>query len=418
MTAGPRDIRFVSERRWRVAAVWAVVVLTSAAAVAGQPGAKALPDPPGSTRPSQPLKPRLAPLAEGQWTEVHKNLVAKYATDGRPGNALRTLLTIPALADSFLSFPAYLSKDSTLQPRHREILILRTAWLVNNDYIWSSHVPAARAAGLTAAEIRRVAEGPAASGWNAFEATLLRVADQLFRNSFLNDADYKALAAGHDVHHTMDAVMTVTDFLALGMIYNALGIQPDQWSPDRIPADVSYRVATPRREAALTTPRVEPVTGTGLAIARTFARHPAMAAARKELGYINQQMKLDARTRELVILRIGWNCQSEYEWAQHVGSFGKGREMGLPIENIARGPAAPGWSALDQALLTATDELYRDSSISDRTWSALTTHLDTATILNVIVSVAQYRQVSIALNTFGVPGEPGDTERLPVIGAN
>jgi len=316
------------------------------------------------------------------------------------------------MADSFLSFPAYLSRDSTLPPRHRELLILRTAWLLNSDYLWSANVPAARAAGITAVEVRRVAEGPGAKGWTAFEATLLRVADQLFRNSFVNDADYQALTAEYDVPHTMDAVMTVADFLSLGMIYNALGVQSDTGNPDRIPTDVPYRVAVPAREAALTKPRIEPVTGTGLAITRTFARHPAMAAARKELPYINQQMKLDPRTRELVILRIGWNCQSAYEWAQHVGSFGKGREMGLPIENIVRGPAAPGWSPLERALLTATDELYRESSISDRTWATLTSQLDAATILNVVASVAQYRQVSVALNTFGVPGEPGD-EPLP-----
>ena len=265
--------------------------------------------------------------------------------------------------------------------------------------------------------MRRVAEGPDARGWSAFETTLLRVADQLFRNSFVNDADYKALTAEYDVHHTMDAVMTVADFLTLGSMYNALGIQPDAWNPDRIPTDVSYRVVVPNREAPLTKPRVEPVAGTGLAIARTFARHPTLAAARKELGYINQQMKLDPRTRELVILRIGWNCQSAYEWAQHVGSFGKGREMGLPVENIARGPDAAGWNPTEQALLTAVDELYRDSSVSDRTWATLSTHLDVATIVNALISAAQYRQVSVALNTFGVPAEPGD-EPLPVIGPN
>lgn len=86
--------------------------------------------------------------------------------------------------------------------------------------------------------------------------------------------------------------------------------------------------------------------------------------------------------------------------------------MGLPIENIAHGPAAPGFSPLERALLTATDELYRDSSISDRTWATLRSHLDVPTLLNVVASVAQYRQVSVALNTFGVPGEPGD-EPLP-----
>ena len=127
---------------------------------AGQAGrAKRSPDPPERT-PCTSVESRLAPLAEGQWTDAHKAIVAKYTADGRPGNALRTLLNIPALADSFLSFPAYLTKDSTLSPRHRALLILRTAWLLNNDYIWSEHVPAARAAGLTAADVRRVAEGP------------------------------------------------------------------------------------------------------------------------------------------------------------------------------------------------------------------------------------------------------------------
>jgi len=394
--------------------VWATACLVIATSIAatGQERARALPDLPGARRPAPPSGPRLAPLPDDQWTDVHKAIVGKYAADGRPGAALRTLLHIPGMADSFLSFPAYLSRDSTLPPRHRELLILRTAWLLNSHYLWSANVPAARAAGITAVEVRRVAEGPGAKGWTAFEATLLRVADQLFRNSFVNDADYQALTAEYDVPHTMDAVMTVADFLSLGMIYNALGVQSDTGNPDRIPTDVPYRVAVPAREAALTKPRIEPVTGTGLAITRTFARHPAMAAARKELPYINQQMKLDPRTRELVILRIGWNCQSAYEWAQHVGSFGKGREMGLPIENIVRGPAAPGWSPLERALLTATDELYRESSISDRTWATLTSQLDAATILNVVASVAQYRQVSVALNTFGVPGEPGD-EPLP-----
>ena len=410
----------MGERSWRLAAASTAValclaVVSASESIAGQAApAKAIPDAPGAVRPARLSSPRLAPLAEDQWTGAHKAIAAKYSANGRAGNALGTFLHIPALAESFMSFPAYLTRDSTLSPRHREILILRTAWLLNSDSIWSEHVPAARAAGLTAADVRRVAEGPDVRGWSAFEVALLRLADQLFRNSFVNDAVYNALTAEYDVHHTMDAVMTVSDFVTLGLMYNALGVQPDAGNSDRIPTDVPYRVAVPNREAALTTPRVEPVAGPGLAITRTFARHPALAAARKELSYINQQAKLDPRYRELVILRTGWNTRSEYEWAQHVGSFGRGREMGLPIENIARGPDAPGWTPIEQALLTAADELYRDSFISERTWSNLSAHLDTVTIVNALISAAQYRQVAIALNAFGVPSEPGD-ERFPVI---
>ena len=41
----------------------------------------------------------------------------------------------------------------------------------------------------------------------------------------------------------------------------------------------------------------------------------------------------------MLILRIGWNCQSEYEWAQHVGSVGA-RDYGLDPVRIAEGPDA------------------------------------------------------------------------------
>lgn len=408
----------MSARTWWVAIACCLAIAVASLPAMGQPQReKPIPDAPGAVRPLRLSKPRLAPVPEAQWTDVHKSIAAKYSPNGPVGNALGTFLIVPALADSFMSFPAYLTKDSTLPPRHREILILRTAWLLNNDYIWSGHVPAARAAGLMDRDVRRVAEGPDAPGWSAFEAALLRLADQLFRNSFVNDGVYTALTAEYDVHRTMDAVMTVADFVTLGLMYNALGVQPDAANPERIPTGVPYRVVVPTREAALTTPRVEPVAGTGLGITRTFARHPALAAARKELSYINQQAKLDPRYRELVILRTGWNTQSEYEWAQHVGSFGRGREMGLPIENIARGPGAPGWNPIEQALLSAADELYRDSFISDRTWSNLSAHLDIVTIVNALISAAQYRQVAMALNTFGVQLEPGD-ERFPVITSN
>src|SRR4029079_2172755 len=34
-------------------------------------------EPPGARRPDPPSKPRIAPLPEGQWTDTHRQLVAK-----------------------------------------------------------------------------------------------------------------------------------------------------------------------------------------------------------------------------------------------------------------------------------------------------------------------------------------------------
>ena len=46
------------------------------------------PTPPGSTEPIRLTSPRIPPLAESQWTDHHRELVAEYAPDGRVGNGL------------------------------------------------------------------------------------------------------------------------------------------------------------------------------------------------------------------------------------------------------------------------------------------------------------------------------------------
>ena len=377
-----------------------------------QLGGEVLPDRPGGTRPVRLSKPRIAPLPEAQWTGAHNDLVAKYVPDGRPGNAFKTLLNVPALLDSVAQFQTYIARDSRLSPRHREILILRTSWLLNNEYVWSEHAPVARTAGLTSEELRRIAQGPDANGWAPFEATLLRMSDQLFRNSSINDVTWRALSAGYDMYQLMDAVMTVTDFTTVSLLYNSLGIQPDERATDRIPPDIAYRVVVPEREAPLAVARIEPISGDGIAVGRTFARYPTLAQARTGSTYVNQVSKLDPRYRELLILRTGWDCQAEYEWAQHVGSVGRGREMGLPIERIAMGPDAPGWDPFEATLLRAADELYRDSIVSDRTWNALAARFDSAMIMNALITASNYRMVSMALNALGVQLEAGD-EKFP-----
>ncbi len=380
----------------------------------------AVPPPPGGERPVRLAAPRIPPLTDAQMTDAHRRVLAKYQAGSRPGNAIRTLLTIPELVDGTMPFQEYIAHRSSLSPRHREILILRTAWLLNNDSIWGEHAAVARSAGFSAADLRRVAQGPGAGGWDPFEATLLTLADELFRNSSVTDATWKALMGRYDMFHLLDAVMTVTDFTTAGLLYNTFGVQPDAAFTDRIPLDVPYRVSVPAREPALRVARVQPLAGSGLAIARTFANYPALAEPRATgANYVNQVSKLDPRLREILILRTGWDAQSEYEWAQHVGSVGRAREKGLDPLKIAQGAGADGWSPFERALLDAADELYTHSNISDRTWSALAERFDTTMLMNATVTAANYRMVSMALNALGVQMDPGDegfpgTPGLPV----
>jgi alkylhydroperoxidase family enzyme len=371
-------------------------------------------EPPGTRQPRAPTTPRIAPLPESQWTDVHKQLIAKYAPDGRVTNGLRTLLNLPPLVDAVMPYTLYLSGESTLTPRHRELVILRAAWLGGSQPIWAFHAPRARTAGLSAAEIRRVAEGPDA-GWPPFEANLLRLADELYRNSSVTDATWKALSASYDLEHMMDAVETANHFIVLSMVFNSFGVQPDAGDKDRLPADVPYRINVPKREPPLAAARVTPLEGTGIAVGRTFSRHAKLNQPRgARANFINRVSKLTPKHREMLILRIGWNCQAEYEWAQHVGSVGRAREHGLDPVRIAEGPSAQGWSPFEQALLRSVDELYRDTMVSDKTWAELSKEYDPGLMMSAVFTPSSYRATSMSLNTFGVQLEPGN-ERFPAV---
>ena len=379
--------------------------------------ARAVVDPPGSAVfVERADEPRVPPAAESEWTAEQRALVERYAPGGDPGNALRTLVRTPALADRVMPLLTWVTGDSTLPPRHRALLVLRTAWLAQNGYLWSSHAGRADH-GLTAAEVRRIAEG-SGEGWSAVERTLIGLADELFRNASVTDGTWTALTRMYPLEGAADAVVTVNEITAASLLFNALGVQPDAGAEFLIPADdVAYRIDAPGREPPLTAPRIEPVDGGGLRVGRTLRRHPAMADrwyANPRYVLDEERSRLTAHDRELLILRTGWNAQSVYEWAKHVGSVGRARDHGLEPRWIAQGHDAPGWNARERLLIDAADELHTDTTISDETWAALSEHYDTHQLTSIAATVARYRKVSMTLNAFGVQPLPDD-ERFPAL---
>jgi len=140
----------------------------------------------------------------------------------------------------------------------------------------------------------------------------------------------------------------------------------------------------------------------------TMGNHAALASAWMTFAtHILRRNSLPPRDREILILRIGWLCRSEYEWAQHVRI---GKTEGLTnedIRQIAAGPGGPGLSEHDGLLLKAVDELHGDAFISDVTWNALARTYDTRQMMDLVFTVGQYNLVSMALNSFGVQLDEG-----------
>ena len=150
------------------------------------------------------------------------------------------------------------------------------------------------------------------------------------------------------------------------------------------------------------------VQGRVLNIFRIMARLPrALTAFLAWGGYVlSRRNSLPPRERELAILRVGYLCGAGYEWTQHVPIARDGGLTDEEIERIKAGPTAPDWSALDRAILRASDELVRDHFITDGTWQDLAELGDTGRT-DLVFTVGQYTQVSMILNSLGVQLDPG-----------
>ncbi len=149
-------------------------------------------------------------------------------------------------------------------------------------------------------------------------------------------------------------------------------------------------------------------TGGAENILLTIANHPGLF--RRFAGFTGKLLaggKLPERQRELVILRTAWLCDSVYEWGQHHRmALAAGLHEG-EISRIPDGPADPGWSPEDRALLQATDELVRSHRIARSTWDAVAGNLDDRQLIELVLLIGAYVMLGGFLNSIEVEPEPG-----------
>lgn len=148
--------------------------------------------------------------------------------------------------------------------------------------------------------------------------------------------------------------------------------------------------------------------GTPLNIFGVLGVHPKLLKRFNLLGgFLLNKGLLPEREREVVILRVGWNAQSVYEFGQHTII---GRRVGLTDEEIAaltEPLEAHPWSAEDAALIALADELCDDDCVTDDTWAALSTRWSEAELVELLVVAGFYRLVSGFLNSAGVQLDDG-----------
>ncbi|WP_156036307.1 carboxymuconolactone decarboxylase family protein [Blastococcus sp. URHD0036] len=144
----------------------------------------------------------------------------------KPGNLIGVLSQHPDLMAGWFHFQNHLF-TSTLSPRVREMVTVRTAWLRRSEYEWAQHVAMARRLGISEEEIAALEEGPDSPVWDATDALVLRAVDQLCATRYVSDDVWAALSERLDRRQVMDLVFTVAAYDALGLALENFGVELD-----------------------------------------------------------------------------------------------------------------------------------------------------------------------------------------------
>ena len=183
--------------------------------------------------------PRIPPLPPEEWgDDVRAGIAAlrppgattelRRSKGGPKGlNVLGTLAQHPELMHAYHTFNGHILYTNSLDPRQRELLVLRVAARRGAEYEWEQHVYIARDLGFTDDEIERIAEGSHAAGWTPLETAMLRAVDELIDDAYVTDGTWSALADEFDRHQLMDLVFTVGAYDLLAMAFKSFGLELD-----------------------------------------------------------------------------------------------------------------------------------------------------------------------------------------------
>lgn len=178
--------------------------------------------------------PRIAPLEPEAWDPALREQllgnrpVEMGDADAPVFNIFKTLANHPKLAQAFGAWGGQVLFRSSLDPRTREMAILRVGWRARATYEWHHHVAIGRDhAGLTAADFEKCKAGPVA-GSMADDDVLLRAVDELIDDHFIGDANWGALATRFSPQQLIDLVFAVGQYTTVSMALNSFGVQLEE----------------------------------------------------------------------------------------------------------------------------------------------------------------------------------------------
>lgn len=186
-----------------------------------------------------PSAPRLAPLEPPFAPEVAEHLAGTMPAWSKlePLALFRTWARHLPLAAALRPIGRLLLADGALDPRDREILILRVCALCGAEYEWGVHaVSYPPRLGIPEETVRATLAAPADDPvWKEREALLVRLADELHATARVGAALWEELAAAFRPEQLLELLLVAGFYHAVAFTVNALELPPEPWAA-RFPA--------------------------------------------------------------------------------------------------------------------------------------------------------------------------------------
>lgn len=136
-----------------------------------------------------------------------------------------------------------------------------------------------------------------------------------------------------------------------------------------------------------------------------FANHPELAQDWLRYNHALTRGVLDAKLREIVILRVAWRYKSDYEWGQHALI---GAPLGVSPNHLAAIPKGPDqeiWTAAESLGLRAADALCLNHDIDDGLWAELAAQFNRKELMELLFVIGSYTLLAWVLKSVRMPEE-------------
>jgi alkylhydroperoxidase family enzyme len=153
-------------------------------------------------------------------------------------NVFRVLLRHPALAKWLADLLVGLLGHGELDPRLRELMIMRIGWMTRSDYEWSQHWRIALRLGLSEQDLLGVREWQRHDSFGPAERSVLALVDEVVRDGKVTDLTWAACRehVADDPRVLLELLTVVGLWQMVAAHLRSLGVPLDDglasWPPD------------------------------------------------------------------------------------------------------------------------------------------------------------------------------------------